>query len=87
MSRFRAISRIGCALAAGVVCATPAFAAHWEPGFYGPGGYWHPGHWVGGPGGPPPEDVRPPPGYAAGRVWVRGFYGPGGYWHPGHWAP
>jgi hypothetical protein len=66
----------------------PAVAAEWVPGYYGPRGAWHPGHWVGGYRGPPPEgEAGPPPGYAPGRVWIKGHYGPGGAWFPGHWAP
>jgi len=62
--------------------ATPARAAQWIPGHYGPYGHWHPAHWAGG--GPlPPGPVAGPPPH---RVWVPGWRGPYGAWHPGHWA-
>jgi len=87
----RVLIRVASAAFAVAVVAgnvAPAVAAQWVPGYYTPNGVWHPGHWVGGPGGPPPEgEYGPPPGYIPGRVWIRGFYGPGGAWHPGHWAP
>jgi hypothetical protein len=64
--------------------ASPAMAAEWIGGHYGPYGHWIPGHWIGGPGGPPPEAVEAPPGYRPGRYWIAGHYDHGG-WIPGHW--
>jgi hypothetical protein len=75
------IVTIGIGLAA---LAAPALAATWVAGYYAPGGRWHPGHWVGGVGGPPPEAVIAPPGYRPGRVWVPGHYH-GPVWVAGHW--
>ena len=84
------LARVLCAVVALIALSldvSPAAAAQWVPGFYGPAGGWHPGHWVGGYGGPPPEQVGPPPGWVRGRIWVQGHYGREGIWHPGHWAP
>jgi hypothetical protein len=64
---------------------SPAEAAQWIGGHYGPGGHWIPGHWVGPPGGPPPEAIEAPPGYRPGRYWIAGHYGVHGAWIPGHW--
>ncbi len=78
-----AAAGVGVLVLAGV---PPAYAAHWEPGFYGPHGVWHPGHWVGpGPRGRPPEPIEAPRGYLEGRVWLPGHYN-GPAWIPGHWA-
>ena len=86
MNRITRLAVLGIGLACAAL-ATPAYAAQWIAGHYGPHGAWHPGHWAGGgpPGGPPPEDVAAPPGYREGRVWVPGHYN-GPNWAPGHWA-
>jgi len=90
---------LGIGLAALMASAAPAFAAQWVPGHYGPNGFWHPGHWVGGPG------VWIPGHYGPGGTWWpghwRGGYGPppgpaeyppgpppfGYHWHPGFYDP
>jgi len=74
---------LGAGLIAMLASAIPAHAAVWVPGWRGPGGVWHPGHWAPGPG-PGPGPVGPVGG-GPGRVWVAGHYN-GPVFVPGHWA-
>jgi len=91
---------IGLALAALVFYAAPALAATWVPGHYGPNGYWHPGHWVGGYG-VWVSGYYGPNGYWHPGHWAGG-YGPppgpyeapppgppiyGSHWVPGFYGP
>lgn len=93
-------SLIGAALAALVSASSPALAATWVPGHYGANGYWHPGHWIGGPG------VWVSGYYGPNGAWYPGHwaggYGPppgpyeapppgppiyGQHWVPGYYGP